>query len=606
MRRIQFSADSIQSKIDAFAQYTGFLRDIQNELEDRIDTELYGEGSFQTIRVFLPGSNRLVGWMDGPYVGNDIPNEDLQSTKKNLASIKKRLSMLGKRLNTAINDKQWQAKSQLKYDLELARLRFQTSKLKYMKCLQACRANSQNNADFTDASSIRHLETTNPDSDERFRTLVSAVANAEAASTQKLELTKRHLLREQNRLNSLEDLALHGHATKKEIDKLKKHIIQLRNARETVAFNLANLQQSLVGIPGSESEYDSGMQLSYLNVSQWPTEVLENATHIQYVIEQRQVCYQEIAKLNALIQRQKMFDEVIERLNIATKRFAAKNKGKGTFGELLSIGQQKELESYKWKRQTLAQSIKDSQDKIQILVLEEHRFIRQSMLMSSAAPANTKSTIVTNALSPQWLTSFVSSHGSVGSSTSQARAVRIGYIESNLLDTIGPDIELVFSHNVGYPLGFTETHEDVLQPVKLVDYSRSLNFAGRRSTKIVLNPNYSSSFGRNFGGSSYHSANRSIAAPSLYNSPYATDQYRANQFKQPRLYGNAYRFGVLRSDLRRFQYSSQSPWYLPGSPNNLRYNQLRSGFTSSSSGKTGQGILDSKNYLDLSRPNYHK
>jgi hypothetical protein len=187
-------------------------------------------------------------------------------------------------------------------------------------------------------------------------------------------------------------------------------------------------------------------------------------------------------------------------------------------------------------------------------------------------------------------------------STSSTRKVHFAYVESNIADSLGFDANLVMLQTFGFPLGRFEDDDDLLRPVQLIDYSRRMSYSPSHSYMLKVGPNYTGTLYRNQSRYGYHpNSNRSIAAPSLYNSPYATDGYRRNQVKSIRNFERAYPFGILRSDLRRFATPGQPPWYIPGSPNNLRYNQLRTERLSPN-GKTGNQILKSKNYLDLTRP----
>ena len=269
---------------------------------------------------------------------------------------------------------------------------------------------------------------------------------------------------------------------------------------------------------------------------------------------------------------------------------------------MLRTGQQKEIDNYAWRIESLQHAVVLAETKMKILQAEERRFLTQVELMNNENSPAVDQIVGLDAA--QMLTAMLTTTSTGGTEVENNNFVRYGYIESKVLDHLGQNIEMVFLQSHGYPLGMFATHNDLMSPVKLTDYTRSLSFA-RRSPVRFNGPNYSGLIDRTGKiQRSFQNPNVGIAAPSLFNSPHATRSYRQNQVNQSRFYERAYPFGILRSDLRRFANSSQPPWLIPGSPNNLRYNQLRTDFRTNVYGRSGSDLLKSKNYLDLSGPSY--
>ena len=293
--------------------------------------------------------------------------------------------------------------------------------------------------------------------------------------------------------------------------------------------------------------------------------------------------------------------EIVERLEQAASKFDQAAQNQDRFAQMLKAGQKREYDNYAWKIEGLRESIASSKKRSRILRLEEKRFLAQADLMNreSSDPSDQ----IVGVEGAQLLASILTTTNSDTEPSSKC-TIRYGYIESKILDTIGQDAELVFSQSPGYPIGAFAEDDELLNPVRLTSYARSLNFA--RSRPVRFNgPNYSGLIDRNGKlRNSFQNPNTGIAAPSLFNSPYATRNYRQNQVVTYRFYQRAYPFGILRSDLRRFLNSSQPPWLFPGSPNNLRYNQLRTDYGPAPFGRSGVNTLKSKNYRDLSGPGY--
>ena len=571
---------------------------------DQVAKEIKGLGSnehrFSAIKVFLPGSNRMVGWVDGLQLDGQVNEVQLGDVKSEISLRINQLASAKSKLGGA-TDPQWHKKMKLNASLAEARLKLSQAKFEYLTNLVA-----QQSKQPQHLKSVKR--TLRPEYDQGLLSIVRQIAAVEAAADGDIQRLSLQLQREQERLDSLGKLAKEGYATDAEIQNFQKRVADLESAvsnrrvdQENLA-TVAQLQGPLDSLPGEFKSYQS--------VSDWPAEVFANTNQIQYLIEQRRACYIQKAKLEIALLQLNLNQTILKKLEQSFAKFESKQgSGSAKMVRLLSDGQKKEINSYAWKVEALKSDIRAAEEKVQILTLEESRFLKQVSLTNSLpdlVDESIESDVVNIEMNVALLNTFLwQPKRPTSSNAGSNKQLRFGYVESNIIDHIGIDVGLVMLQTCGYPLGRFEDDDELLRPVQLIDYSNRMSYSPSRSYRLQVGPNYSGTLYTNDHRYARSvTSNRIIAAPSLYNSPYATDAYRQNQIESPRFHFHVYPFGILRSDYRRFATPGQPPWLLPGSPNNLRYNQLRTDALRSPNGKTGNQMLKSKNYLDLSRPYY--
>ena len=598
VQRLLFIVDSIEIKKHNLAKYVYFLSSLRNEIEANHDSNSFNETDSKAVRVFLPGSSRMIGWFSGTDSGDQNSKDELSQARESLRVAQEQVRLAQKQISKNSTDELWRRKTQFNLVKAEKQRDLQLAKNKYIEKL--------NNGTNQDEAEPQHwTHTVTADDNPEFKKLVASLAFAEARSDNQLRLIERHLFREQRRLGALEKLAIQGHSSKAEISALKNHVAQLADARNELKNNMNNLVLSSKSLGHDFSTIDS-LDQPYQKVSSWPANVVADFISVQYLVEQRRNYFEETARKEIAKRQLDWMDEISRRLKQAAHAFDQKNPDQDRFTQLIKIGQQKELENYLWKRESLEEMIALSDSKLRILKMEERRFLYQSDLMNTVASPNSSETLVSIGAADLLGTILTSNLAPSVISEPTHKSIRLGYIESNLLENLGTEAELVFSQSNGYPLGLFAEHDDLLRPVKLTSFTRILNFAGRRSFKLATPASRQGlvdQYGKLQRG--YQNRNYDIAAPNLYNSPFATNGYRTNQLSDSRSFDRAYPFGIIRSDLRPFARFSQPPWYFPGSPDNLRTNQLRTDAKRNVFDRTGSDLLKSKNYLDLTRPGYN-
>lgn len=598
VQRQKFNTDTLALKAKYYCEFMLFLKDVSREIESRLPSDSYVESGSPPVKVFLPGSSRMIGWIQGAEINNDSIGSELDRTDANLKQAEHRLEKLHQQLQNNRLDQAFRKK--LKLDLEIARQQMlvHAETKQYLEMLKRL--------DETENVGLSWTHTVTPATDKELASLVSALASLEANFDGKLHQVQRHLDREQNRLEMMKRFAKEGKVNASEIRQLDEHVTELRNTRNTIKHDTEVLQlaaQNLAANLNPESADHATASQEYSPVNQWPDSALLNFENVRYLIQQRWNGYQELARTEIAKRKIDWIQEIIQRLDKTTRSFEAATKSDDRFARMLKTGQQKELDNYVWRLEGLQQSVTSSETKAAIHRLEEQRFLVQADLMNDNDSKVSGSDPLVDLQGVRFLTSALTTMNA-GSELENQKVVRYRYIESKILDSIGHDAELVFSQNLGYPMGVFAADNDLLNPVQLTSYRRSLEFARIRPVRFN-GPNYSGLIERQGrSGNSFQNSNADIAAPSLYNSPFATNNYRNNQRHSIRFYERAYPFGILRSDLRRYLNSSQPPWLLPGSPNNLRYNQLRTDDWRKTMGGSGSTKLKSKNYRDLSGPSY--
>ena len=576
-----------------------FLRQFE-EFVDQIAEQVAIQGSeekhFSAIKVFLPGSNRVVGWIEGVRLDTQIDKNQLSDAQYELEINKRLYDQAKKRLGSTA-DGRWNRKMRLNASLAEAKWKFARSKYDYLKKLQTLQSRLSKNNQTVVRRTLR------PEHSPELESTVRKIASLEANRNSDILRLRFHLQRQQQRLDAVEELAQQGYATNDEIGQIQQRVMDLKYAIESRKLD----QQNLAKVKFSNGEVIIPTSVVYEAPSSWPTELFVDPNQIQYLIEQRRACYMQQSKIEIAQQRLILNQTIIERLTQSNANFNAKQGSRSTrTGKLLSEGQQKELNAYVWKNKSLKFDIDVAKEKQKVLILEEERFLKQVALISELpelAPDLVDAESLSVEANVELLNSMLLLSKESLAETKLTKHLRFGYIESNIVDTLGFDVGLVMLQSNGYPLGRFEEDDDLLRPVQLIDYSRRMSYSPVRSYRLQVGPNYTGTLWTNdYRYARSANSNRGIAAPSLYNSPFATDSYRRNQVKSTRHHARAYPFGILRSDLRTFTTPGQPPWLIPGSPNNLRYNQLRTDALRSPNGKTGNQILKSKNYLDLSRP----
>ena len=162
-------------------------------------------------------------------------------------------------------------------------------------------------------------------------------------------------------------------------------------------------------------------------------------------------------------------------------------------------------------------------------------------------------------LDPKWLHTIVSVTNNTPAATGEHKRVNFSYIESNIVEALGIETDLLLNQN-RYPLG-SFIDGNVLRPFLSNSFSSS-SYRSKSSLRLRVGPNFTGTLHkdvfRSALGDYQNLFGRSNFGPSLYRGSFH----------------RAYPFGILRSDLRRFSTPGQAPWLFPGSSTNLRSSQI--------------------------------
>ena len=352
------------------------------------------------------------------------------------------------------------------------------------------------------------------------------------------QLIELALSREQGRLEKVNELFAQNMTSGKDIQILQGRIDQLLRMQQEQTQVMVYLQQQ-----ESVSDVDEGSSVARSLAQEVRFQFELHEAHFQ----------QESSRLE-----QEMLQEVLSRLEVA----AAKAGGPtySGIGHSLSIGQQNEINSYRQKIRMMELESQFAHCRIEVLKAqgESGRFLQVSLADEPETSPN-----FALGLSSASLINMLTVPGS-------ARKA----LPSALFDrSFEP-----------FPFDF-RSHKGDFRSVSLtrrtpVSFSRSLT--PKFSSRLSKTPSsfYQSRVGASRSSFGSFSTGKSVHKP------------------LPTL-GRAYRNGIIRSDLRPFLRVGQIPWYLPGSPTNLRTQQLRTDYRSNSFGISGNQLLHSTRFTDL-------
>ena len=292
VQRQKFNVDSISLKKEYFQEYAEFLQAVSRKIESDSNAASYAENGARTVRVFLPGSNRMIGWIQGAELGSYSVEMQIERADKYLAEAKHDLEKSRKQMQISGSDDSFRAKSELNLNIASQRVNLQKQTKKYLQTLVR-------QGESLDVDS-RWRRTVSPEDDVELKSLVVSLASMEANFDGNLKPLQRLLRRERNRLKVMKRLAKQGKVDSGEINRLVEHVAELQAAVQTIENDIEVLElasKSLNVEVNEDSHQDKTANQEYLAVNQWPAEVVADFDSVQYLIEQRRNFYQEQARL---------------------------------------------------------------------------------------------------------------------------------------------------------------------------------------------------------------------------------------------------------------------------------------------------------------------
>ncbi len=562
VRRQQLTVDSIAVQLEAARRFQIFLSEVEarEEMLESSKSVAYRPRESKPIKVLLPGSVRIIGWVEGQMLtksSEGLTNET--PTDESEMEIARQKLDKARRRHDALRD--LPAATIAARENASLRLNLAQAEVNYLKAFQdvpAAQAAALSPAfSFTD---IENLVT--PSANDRLETATAQVAAAEAAAKGHVQSVKVQIAREKRRAAAIRGLHKEGHATDDELKLVNERVAELNSRLKTmqetndlliaVAERAGNPIQSLIAAESS-------------SVSSWPTEVYSDWEFVFHLVDLRRAFYQEQAAADVHQLKSDMLSEVLKRLEAAAGKTAARGETDST----LYLGQRNEIESYRLDVEFANANRQASIERQQILIFEEQRFSQQAIAMYDAA-CNSVVDTQWQPLSPLAWPRLLHLVGAVTSLPATNSVAHFSYLESGNLNWLTENANLAFVQSdvrfCASPL-IGSICEYSLLPV---DTSLMTHYSGRTYSSVrglQVEPEWMNYFRK--------SSNRNSV------STYAFPQLWKNQYRHHvgRPFGDYYPYpnGILRSDLRSRITPGQVPWYLPGSPANIRADQIRNG-----------------------------
>ncbi len=561
LSRQQVVVDGLKEQRAALAEFQQFT---QHALARTNDLEGHSVPAAETVhKLYLPGSIRLVGWIevaeqqtDSAAVPARLVSHSANPQREWLGQAREKVEKAEQLYKDYSNSdavpEHWSHQAKLKLRVAEAELTL----------LQLETENAQQSSTGTPAyEQVFNSVAWNPDAG---RTAVSVqtheellpaawrVAHQEAQADSRLRLAELELARHQQNFSAVEELHEGGHASAQELDRARVQVEMAEEALAAERERMELLQQSADALASqletTEPRLTSGKQLT--THCDWPEEVLADLECLKHLVDLRRRIFELNGQRGTFKVQLAMQDELLKRLEAARQAVNAP----GSEGQVatrlratLAAGEARQIESVSRRIKSLEYQMQDCQEQIEVISLEESRFILQCQALNQARQSRTRLvSTATAAGSHDWTCDYLE-FGDLDD--------RYGLLHATLYWDPGY-FRFDFNRRPVSPL----IHSNRF-PVRLA--SEANLFYGSRwgydglSIPRFYDPHYSSRL---------DCAIRAYGKSSSYLDRSAFRRYRFGTYS----YRHSYPFGILRSDLRRCLPPGYPPWYLPGSPTNLR------------------------------------
>ena len=611
----QLLVDTMSKQRDALQEFAGFTRALEQRailaaetLEQ--DTCVRPGRTGSPLKLSLPGSVRLVGWIDRQGLSPGTAGQEkkaasappsdaeLKAAAENMARAEKRRAGLtagrsvpehwkqNAELQLALTRAEWQL-ARVKYDLLVDSPRYlaagdgetgDRSIDDQLVHVQASVAAGQTTtlAEFVEVTCGEVKTFVTAGSHPALRELTLQVAEAESHATGALQAAEIELQRCELRLHALQELQSKGFADRveTELDAARKHLAAAVLRVEQFRRQQVNLIQAYQSIQAPRDATIPVVLARHPNSlpaaagrdaidgpawEAWPLPLLTDVQIIRHLMELRRESCETNARREALLLEWAMLESYSAKLeSIAEKRDADSGQPQQAIGQAdlkssLLEGLRAEIQALRLDMRHVSASQQAAEERLHILALEERRFVQQCLAQRKT------------------------------SDQSDDASTTVQFVGLHLPDSLMP-----------HKVAFGGPRHD--QPTSF-DYLESRDWESRESAlEIVVwcatsqgSADYPSGIGlprpstprRINRGTAYPSRRSSLMPEPLSTYP-VDNEFRSTRFHPPeqrdRLgssYGRDYPFGILRSDLRSQQPVGAVPWYLPGSPTNYPYNGVR-------------------------------
>lgn len=576
--RQQLLTDSLLHQRTAIAKLSAFNQSLLRRLRlasESVNQHSAGHSpwSFAPIKLSAPGSVRLVGWIEPSQISEEIrsqlasPSEARSGRRigdRELAFAKERLSHAERRFDVYAS-----RKPALPHHLREAELRRALARAEVELHQIACDQRS-NEVEEHPTSVVDSREST-PDSgetslpvggiDNYFTSRAShhlmlatvRVAKSEACATGELQAAQITSQRFKLLLEAARELHAKGYATARELkdaraqlDSADRRVAELRRQYAELTESCHMIQgpldgtASTVSVRPSESWIDSHAGGPAELVDDWPLSMVTNLQVVRHVLELRRSYLTSVAQRQAFLLKVAMLEEYCTKL---------KQSIANTHDSYFSERSRRQLADLELRIQYNQARRQGAQERLGVLCAEERRFMEQCLAQQQIVNR------FADALPgppPLHLVSLLGSR--------EDESTSVSYLESDFFGR---------PENLRRCVLASTGRDDLWSTVRIEDsyLPHGETWSRVRSYRSV------ESGGAGGGGDQSSQLDQKHDAFSLHNA-FGT---RSNGLQPERDYmrtlntRDAYPFGILRSDLRHQLSPGQPPWYLPGSPTNLKY-----------------------------------
>ena len=563
VRKHQLAVDSIASRLRNSREFEAFLSEVQEEKRSAVGVQSspFIERDSKPIKVYLPGSIRLLGWIEGKTLAesnSSLTNEAaVTAAQEKLAKAQKRFDAI----------KKMPSSSSKLFENASLRLNLARRELKHAQALSVFQLLPRATAPQSiSIDEIENIVTAEQSPELKIATL--RVASAETAASGHIRAAQIMLAREQRRAVAFRDLHSRGHATNKEVKIFTDRVAKIETQLEAFLNNRKTLVASFSNV-GGESELKD--RDSYESVSSWPAVVLRDREFASHLIDLRHKYYNE----KSLAEMYKLKSEFLEEVLVRLEDAATKTDPDGNPDSYLKKGQRNEIETYESDIEFANANCMASMEKQEILIREEKRFTQQAIAQYDTARNQIASTS-RHLFSPFGMASLFHPIGSIMLAKPSKASSRCSYFESSNAHKCCRTSSLLFSQSnlnyFGAPPSLNSDNRFGLIPVNSALSTNTLRspYSVARGPQLELDrTNYFS----------HNLARHSVSPyqfPELWRNPNqrCRSPYGSGCFGyQYGRYDLQYRYPTA-AYLREFCRPGQVPWYVPGAPSSFRSKRL--------------------------------
>ncbi len=564
VRRHQLVVDSIAVRLKSAVEFQSFLSDVQVEQQSAIDshTPVFSKRHGSPVKVFLPGSIRVIGWIEGQ---SSIKSTDVRAHEIELDSVRERLAKAQKRFDETKKlqsiPANWIEKASL--DLSVAKKEFE-----YVKALKHFPIPS-NIAEASQTHLIDGIKNFVSANDcVELRRATSKVAKAEATAMGQIECAKIMLARQQQRVDAIARLHSEGYASANELQSVSEQVSRIQLDLNM----LIEMQNTLANASAKfDDPDDSPSEVAYPSVSAWPIIVSHDREFALHLIDLRRESYLESSLAQIARLKSGMLQDVALRLKLAAKRGTPDSD----FGSVLNEGQRNEIQAYETEIELADASAVAADEKRRTYIHEECRFIQQAIAQYDAA-RNQMVSSNTSFFSALGFLNWFHPTGAVFSSGASHWVPRYSYLESDRFNALDQDSCLLYWQSsvnfIGSPYLPDSVNRVHLQPMQSMWLSSQSGRCYSSASGLQVDPDWMKYLRCNVERNDDSVVPYPL--PSIVDDLKNGNHYGRYGYRSYGIY-SAYPNGILRSELRSRAPVGQLPWYLPGSPSNLRPNDFR-------------------------------